>query len=313
MKYSTIFCTLFLVFSAQPQLLHKPPAISSEALAARVDTFSCGMVWQVGAGTHKERSLSFSFHAGVLALSAEWSGDEEGGFVDGSSTQSMAILPEDDHEPLLMPEPRVIKAGKPRVLSVAECAELIATKKHVVFYTGAGISAGIVPTMAELMVSLSIGEAFFSAEGSLAYLRAIEKNPESVMAPMRAFFDACRFGVPTLVHEALAKILFRKDWGLITENVDLLHQRSGIDPLCRSHQNWIFAHVSIEDLRSIEAVVTLGLRTDESGFLAWYTLHNPAGIIIALNREQPNYLDERDFLVLGDLQELVPALELATI
>lgn len=307
-----IFCTLFLVFSASAQLLHKPPAVSFDVLSERVDSFSCGMTWRVCSGVNQERSLSFSFDKGVATLSAKWSGDEEGGFVYGCSTKSGGNLAEDDPTPhILMPEPRFMREGKPRVISAIDCAELLATKKHVVFYTGAGISAGIVPTMDQLMASLSLGEKFFSAEGSLAYLRTVEKNPESVMAPMRSFFDACRFGVPTLAHEALAKLLLRKDWGILTENVDLLHQRSGIDPLCRSREDWISANVSIEDLKSIDAVVTLGLRTDESGFLAWYALHNPAAIIIAFNREQPNYLDERDALVLGDLQELVPALESA--
>lgn len=60
--------------------------------------------------------------------------------------------------------------------------------------------------------------------------------------------------------------------------------------------------------KDIDAVVCVGLSHDDRGLLAFYKQHNPAGVIIAIDLKQPNYLGEEDILVMGNLQEIVPKL-----
>jgi urease accessory protein UreE len=53
-------------------------------------------------------------------------------------------------------------------------------------------------------------------------------------------------------------------------------------------------------------VIAIGLKLDDRGFLGWYKKQNPQGTIIAINLTQPPYLGDEDFLVIGDLQEIIP-------
>lgn len=103
--------------------------------------------------------------------------------------------------------------------------------------------------------------------------------------------------------------LFKKRWGLLTENLDLLHQRTGINSLHHDNRgNWLKSNVSEEDLKKIDYVVTVGLTSDESGFLGWYKAANPKWIIIAINLQQPHYLGAEDLLLTDDVQQILPTL-----
>jgi len=55
------------------------------------------------------------------------------------------------------------------------------------------------------------------------------------------------------------------------------------------------------------------LSHDDRGFLGWYKKYNPEGTIIALDLGKPSYLSEKDFILKGDIQEVIPALEKAII
>jgi hypothetical protein len=66
--------------------------------------------------------------------------------------------------------------------------------------------------------------------------------------------------------------------------------------------------VTTDDIKKIDAIVCIGLSHDDRGFLAWYKLHNPNGIIIALDLKKPSYLGSEDMLILGDLHDTLPHL-----
>lgn len=195
--------------------------------------------------------------------------------------------------------PREIENCNPKNLNIDDATNLIKHKKCV-FYTGAGISAGVVPTMKELMNNIGISKNFLST------ISKAMDNPENTISVMDKFYNACLFGQPTDAHIATKAILLQKNWGLITENLDLLHQRSGITPLSHNGKDWIRGNVGINDLKQIDYIITIGLAKDESGFLGWYKHHNPSGKIIAINLTKPIYLDDQDYLVQGDIQKLIP-------
>jgi len=204
----------------------------------------------------------------------------------------------------LVAQPLLIDGGKPHILSIDVLWEKI-KDKHVAFYTGAGISAGAVPTMDTLLKGLHISEG---KESFYTSLKKALDDPEASVRFMNDFTEKCLNARPPQAHVALKEICLEKNWGLITENIDQLHQKTGVQPLNHSFPDWLAKNVAEEAYKKIDIVITVGLQSDESGFLKRYKELNPKGIIVALNLAQPTYLSNSDFLILGDCQKLLPAL-----
>ncbi len=138
-------------------------------------------------------------------------------------------------------------------------------------------------------------------------LRAV-RDPDTNLIALEEFRKKAANLPPTPAHEAIAKLAQKFNGQILTENTDLLHERSGVRALHISGQ-WLRENVQEEWLKDIDAIVTVGLSADDRGFLAWYKQHNPNGKIIAVNPEQPNYLGTNDAFVAGDAQEILPAIE----
>lgn len=59
-----------------------------------------------------------------------------------------------------------------------------------------------------------------------------------------------------------------------------------------------------DELLKLDVIVTVGLNSDESGFLAYALLINPKILIISLNLVKTNYLSNNDYWVKGDIQSV---------
>lgn len=181
-------------------------------------------------------------------------------------------------------------------------------KSHrVAFYTGAGISlAAGVHDMARLKKTLGVDESQ-SAED---FLDKALHHPEELMETWEDFVRAMSEGPPTPAHRALTEIAKKLKCKIFTENLDRLHELTGVRAIHVDSAE-IRRIIQEEWMRGLDAIVTVGLRTDDNGFLAWYKKLNPKGKIIALNLEQPVYTGGQDYLLKGDLQKTVPELEAA--
>lgn len=211
-----------------------------------------------------------------------------------ASTIEVEVLP----QPLVMSNDEV-----PQQLTPALAAEELVSLKHVVFYTGAGISAGVVPTMAELINTLGLDICWKDEKARTELIEKMIARGADSIEYMKHFYTQCLHGNPTPAHWSLASLLRNTEhWSLLTENLDMLHERSGIIPLHRNDSDWLQRAVSPEDLKKIDCVVAIGLAQDESSFLAWYKQHNPRARIIAFNLERPGYIGTSDGIVLGDVQ-----------
>lgn len=214
-------------------------------------------------------------------------------------------------------QPLTIPQATPIKLSASEVAKFI-SDKNVIFYTGAGISSPVVPDMTELMRQLEIlhnpNSIIDKFTHVIEFIRRILKESNEVIKIIDDFKEACLYGNPTPAHYAVRDIILLKNWQLLTENFDLLHQRSGIEPLGRIRRTdkidfcWLKKNIKPQHLKQIDFIVAIGLRSDEVGFLALYKKHNPKGKIIAMNFIQPEYLENDDILVLGDVQKTLPNL-----
>lgn len=318
--------------TAKSFLLKSPPAISEEEIKERVTELNLEMNWRYPdkKNPNKKSELGFGWKEGktVMRIRCEEEFPQELGlyeklfslstpegkkiwtYIYGDSAMDKSRPSSKAHPSLeeamgVVHPPRILENKTPKKVILSEIIKFI-HNKHCVFYTGAGISAKVVPTMPELMESLQMaGENGKNVMDTLQYAL---KNPPSFVQPMDDFYNACLNGKPTKAHLAIRDIVQKKGWGLLTENLDLLHQRSGIDPLHHKGENWLKSNISEEDLQKIDYVLTIGLAKDESGFLGWYKANNPKGVIIAINLQKSTYLGEEDMLVIGDVQKLLPSL-----
>jgi hypothetical protein len=175
---------------------------------------------------------------------------------------------------------------------------------RVAIYTGAGISAAAgVPTMGQLNDLLDFEEG----EGFLKSLERIVQAPLITTRSARLFHNACFTSNDTPAHRAIALLSNMYEIPVITENIDCLHEVSGIQPY-RINANEIRQEVSPYEACAIDWIVCVGLSHDDKGFLGWYKYVNPKGKILAVDIKQPSYLGSEDSILYSDLQTVLPSL-----
>jgi len=180
----------------------------------------------------------------------------------------------------------------------------ILRQKHALWYTGAGISLGAgVPAMQQLNALLGITEG----EGFAASVRSACLVKEDLAARIGCFHKACFFSPPTKAHYAVKELTLKRLEPLLTENLDYLHEYTGVMPL-RIDVEKMRKEINPSQLQQIDCIVCIGLSHDDRGFLGWYKAHNPQGMLIAIDLARPAYLGAGDLLLRGDLQEIVPQL-----
>lgn len=218
-------------------------------------------------------------------------------------------LPLDEEEKIeldssryLVCEKRIIENECPKQITEAELLSILC-KKTVLFYTGAGLSiASGVPAMAGLWSMLGIKVD----DQKLASLTdAALANPKELAHRIKKFHDACFNSPPSAAHQALKEIALHKMCQIVTENLDYLHQRSGVMPY-RVHADYLQNDIDPSTLKEIDYLICMGLSHDDRGFIGWYKKHHPEGKIIAIDLGFPTYLASEDFLLQGDLQEVIP-------
>lgn len=324
---------LFLVFSSQVYsaqfLLHAPPSITEEEkLSVKQTPLSMTFL-----GPSEDKNTTYMLNFShlyeqtflVVQLQGAWPNVLE-------TTLQTKFKKREEGELLLwtfvhpMPADEVFKSfcgpwplldaamGKyhsslvidPSIPETINCTQLtqLTSAKHIVFYTGAGISATAVPTMEKVLHGIGLDKK--SKEEFFDIIKKAIEPPHKPFTFMKQFFQDCLNAHPTLAHIAITQMCRRHGWGLMTENLDNLHQQTGVKPLNHLMEDWLHANVSAEDLKKIDFIIAVGLAADESGFLAYYKQHSPTGRIIAINLNQPNYLGREDFFLQGDAQEILP-------
>lgn len=200
---------------------------------------------------------------------------------------------------------RVIENGSPKSLSEADLQRIL--KEHdVLFYTGAGLSvAANIPDMQKLIDLLEID----ASENFLPSLVPAFQNPKEFAEKIMQFHRACFHSQPTKAHQSLKDLAIAKNSRILTENLDCLHELTGIRPY-RIQPKQLKEENRGEALKKYDYLVCIGLSYDDRGFINWYKQNNPNGKIISIDLKQPSYLGNEDFLLVGDLQKVLPNLQL---
>lgn len=222
--------------------------------------------------------------------------EAEGEQINSPSELSV-IQPNSDH--YLIHERRVFEKSAPQTILEEELISIIADKA-ILFYTGAGISAASsVPTMGEL-------EQLLHLENGMCcefYLSAL-KDPKELALGLKFFHNSCFFSPPTKAHVALKGLALFKNTQIVTENLDFLHEYTGMMPI-RVSPEYFRKEIDPSSWTEVDYIICIGLSFDDRGFLGWYKAHHPDGKIIAIDLGKPSYLGNEDFLLQGDLQEVV--------
>ncbi len=156
-------------------------------------------------------------------------------------------------------KPLQIDTPKPKKISSDELVSFLKNKKCV-FYTGAGLSACKVASMADLEQSLEINK------GVKHFLTLALSNPKKVADVFDQFCKSAVNQEPTAAHVALKIIAEKKSTAIITENVDLLQHRTGIDPIFAYSDTVI--SLSQKDWQEVDAIICIGLSHDDRGLHA---------------------------------------------
>jgi NAD-dependent SIR2 family protein deacetylase len=190
----------------------------------------------------------------------------------------------------------------PITLSIEECATLVKENK-VIFLTGAGISiAAGIPTQQAKEKEMGIEYGKPVNQFIKNWLHNPKKNIEALASSYEPIFTL----EPTPAHHALAQLAFHKQAQILTGNFDMLHEKSGIKAV--QIKDSVEEDLTQEVAEQVDAIVCIGSRDDFGAVLGRYKRLNPLGLIIAINKEQPDYIGNEDFFVQGDVQELVPRL-----
>ena len=192
---------------------------------------------------------------------------------------------------------------KPGLLDLDELVSIINEKK-VIFLTGAGISfVAKIPTVETLKQSLGISEN----ELVDSFVKNLLENREKLVKVMQEFLNAVVHAKPTPAHYALTKIVMKKSCQIMTGNFDFLHEKSGVKAY-NVEMNSFEKDWNEKVIKEIDAIICIGTSNDFNAILGKYKKFNPDGVIIAINKEQPDYLGSEDFLITGDIQKIIPEL-----
>lgn len=197
-------------------------------------------------------------------------------------------------------QPRMCPSANSVMMTEEELVKKIKESSCFLIYTGAGLSkAAGIPTLFDF-------EAFFGLDQE-NWLDRVQKNPESLLALVQEFRHRCLFSAPTKAHQYILHLLQAKEAVLFTENLDVLHEKTGATPYrvdpSTFHTKW-----SKEFFDNVPFVLCLGLSRDDKGFLTWYKTNVPQGKLIAIDLARPKYLGVDDLWLEGDVQRVLPAI-----
>ena len=196
------------------------------------------------------------------------------------------------------------KTQNAQAMNTQKLAEYL-QKNKVLFYTGAGISiSGGVWGMDALCKALELDFKKFKKEPK-EFLKILINKKEQIHATFKKFCKMMFYNPPTKAHWALASIAKKLKSPILTENLDYLHEQTGISPHRLYDVEKSKKLFPAKFLKTVDAIVCIGLSFDDKAFMTWYKKQNPNGKIISLDLKQPNYLSDEDFFVQGNLQEVL--------
>lgn len=195
--------------------------------------------------------------------------------------------------------------------------DLTNPNKRVAIYSGAGISiaAGVDDiNRYNMRIAGDIGRPSTLKDFQSTAAR-VKADPKSILKSVREFYESLYFANPSPAHEAIAELAIELPNPLLvfTENLDLLHQKTGINVIAMKPANQMKPYLNEDQLRQLDCIVCTGLSHDDRGFIAYLREINPNIRIIgnALLDQKPYFIDEsnsNDVYLAANAHEVFPRL-----
>jgi NAD-dependent deacetylase len=119
---------------------------------------------------------------------------------------------------------------------IAKLNKMIADARHIVFFTGAGISTGSgIPDFrsADGLYATAYGIKDKSPEYMLSD-DCLYQHPEAFFKYLRDYMDY-REAEPNIAHRKISELQLTRDVSVITQNIDGLHERTGTEKVYAVH------------------------------------------------------------------------------
>jgi hypothetical protein len=303
-KYIFVILISIVHISYANILLQSPKLLSNKDVQKMVDQWSTTFRWNFAKNwvkfscTYEKQEANIILHTGYLPIRSY-----NFPYLKNLKRFLQKFFPQKQTKtsPNYYFDEQLVKTRfNPQKIDSSTLFDLLINKKFI-FYTGAGISAASsVATMSQLEESMYMGS------GILNFLKILIMEPQKLCFAFKQFCKLCVDAQPTPAHIALHKIAQNKSCAIITENVDLLHQRAGSLPF---YANCSEIHaITPENTQDIDLIICVGLSYDDRGLLTYFKKHNPAIKFIAIDIGNPSYLSEQDYLVQEDLQCVISKL-----
>ena len=162
-----------------------------------------------------------------------------------------------------------------------------------VIYTGAGISTSVgIPDMQMLEKSLNISELDL-------FLTVLKQTPEQYTEHFLSFLKKIECATPSFAHKCIAKYQYNTNCIVITENFDMLHEKSGTKVI---HKNLEFIASSLKGNK----LIVIGLSKDHHGIIRRYRQLNPGKSVLVVNNQcNLEYAQKNDEIVTGDIDKVI--------
>lgn len=205
----------------------------------------------------------------------------------------------------------ITQQSAPASITIPEIAERITGKRYL-FFTGAGLSANVVPEWNGLMRLMGYDQKRSDAENLVDTLGAITHRLPELMQGLHDAHCAFISGTPSAGHRAIASMCKLTARPALTDNRDLIQQASGTQAI---HVNQLTPFNSRPwqppvacDAKNIDGVVVCGMGGDRRGFIQWLKANNPNAEVIHMDLAPSAQLPANRFIQ-GDLQTLLPQLQ----
>jgi len=202
-------------------------------------------------------------------------------------------------------------------ISTKKLATWIQTK-HVVFYTGAGISAANVPPLAGWYKTTGYNNANSGSENLKNLFQKIcERGEDLFLDDIYDMQSPIYEAEPTTAHRKLKELVDKTHTRILTENLDQLHEKTGILALRVNRSRKYGASPKITehltrrpcnyDVKTVDIIVCIGLSGDHSGLLAYCKKENPNIKFVSIN-PSAEFNGPMHFWLEGDADDILPKL-----
>lgn len=248
---------------------------------------------------------------GITEVKNATTAEEIRGRIENHREWYQSIQPRSATEVTATAEPPTSTIESPASITIPDIAARLISKRYL-FFTGAGLSANVVPEWDGMKRLMGYNPKRNPLEQLSDTLEFIQSNLSALMQGLHDAHHAFIHGTPSAGHQAIASICHLTNRVALTDNRDIIQQASGIHAV---HVNQLMPFTDTPwqpsmdcNAEDIDGIIVCGMGGDRRGFLQWLKTNHPETEIIHMDLAPSDHLPT-DRFIQGDLQTLLPQLQ----